>query len=358
MTHASYRWLSKLPGDGWKPGLTRRLFLASAAAPVLYGQKAELSSFDLSLLDQPATPNDLFFVRDHFPTPNVTSAGWTLAVGGAVAAPLEIPFDDLAARPRKALGVTLECAENPAGGGLVSHAEWSGVSLASILQAARPAAEAGAIRLDGADGFSRVVPLAKAMGPDSLLALTMNGEKLPVNHGFPLRAIIPGWYGMDSVKWLQRIVVLGPSDPVLDFQSSGMNRIYNRVMKVPSGEQKITRLTEIQVRSVVAWPPDNARLIAERYEVRGFAWTGSGLVAAVNFSNDGGRTWTPAQLESRARPFTWVRWKAPWRATAGEHVLMSRASDDAGRRQPLDRDPLRRDAYELNYCAPVRCLVR
>jgi len=166
VTHASYRWLSKLPGDGGQPGLTRRLFLASAVAPVLSAQKPELSSFDLSLLDQPATPNDLFFVRDHFPTLDVTSAGWTLTVGGAVATPLEIPFDDLASRPRKALGVTLECAENPVGGGLVSHAEWSGVSLASILQAARPAAEAGSIRLDGADGFSRVVPLAKAMGSD------------------------------------------------------------------------------------------------------------------------------------------------------------------------------------------------
>ena len=246
MTHASYKWLSKLPGNGVKPGLTRRLFLASAVAPVLSAQKPELSSFDLSLLDQPATPNDLFFVHDHFPAPDVTSAGWMLTVGGAVAAPLEISFDDLAARPRKALGVTLECAENPAGGGFVSHAEWSGVSLASILQAARPAAEAGAIRLGGADGFSRVVPLAKAMGPDPFIALTMNGEKLPVNHGFPLRAIIPGWYGMDSVKWLRSIHVLAGEPPLQDYA--------REVRSLLAGRQRAGAVTAMNVKSTFSRP--------------------------------------------------------------------------------------------------------
>jgi DMSO/TMAO reductase YedYZ molybdopterin-dependent catalytic subunit len=194
VTHASYKWRSKWLGDDGRTSLTRRLFLTSAvAAAVASAQKPETSSFDLSLLDQPATPNDLFFVREHFPRPSVTAANWTLNVGGAVASPVAIPFDELAARPRKAIAATLECAENPADGGLVSHAEWTGVALASLLQAARPAPEAGAVRLTGADGFSRAIPLAKAMSPDTLLALTMNGEKLPASHGFPVRALIPGW---------------------------------------------------------------------------------------------------------------------------------------------------------------------
>src|SRR5258706_8130059 len=189
------------------------MLLASAFACGLRAQKAEVSSFDFSLLDEWNTPVDLFFVREHFPAPSVSSAGWKLSLGGAVATPLEISFDDLAAQPRKALPVTTECAENPIAGGLVSHAEWSGVSLASLLAKTRPRAEARFVRLSGADGFSRSIPIEKAMHPDTLIAHSMNGEKLPVNHGFPVRAVIPGWYGMDSVKWLRSVEVLTGDAP-------------------------------------------------------------------------------------------------------------------------------------------------
>lgn len=196
------------------------------------------------------------------------------------------------------------------------------------------------------------------MRPESLIAFKLNGRFLPRRNGFPTRALFPGWYGMDSVKWLQRIVVLGPADPAPDFQLSGMNKLYNQIVKTSAGELNVTRVTEIQVRSAIAWPVDKSRLPAGRYVIRGFAWTGDGLVSGVRLSFDGGRAWTPAQLESRPKPFTWVRWKCTWSATPGEHVLMSRASDDRGREQPLSRDPARKDVYELNFCAPVRCSVR
>jgi DMSO/TMAO reductase YedYZ molybdopterin-dependent catalytic subunit len=340
-----------LPGDGGQPGLTRRLFLASAVAPVLSAQKPELSSFDLSLLDQPATPNDLFFVRDHFPTPDVTSAGWTLTVGGAVATPIEIPFDDLAARPRKALGVTLECAENPVGGGLVSHAEWSGVSLASILQAARPAAEAGSIRLDGADGFSRVVPLAKAMGSDPLLALTMNGEKLPVNHGFPLRAIIPGWYGMESVKWLRSIRVLAGEPPPQDY--------VREVRSLLTGRQRGDAVTAMNVKSTFSRPVDGATLFGSRFTLRGTAWAGENRVRRVEISIDGGRSWQPARLESESKPYAWVCWTYEWKiGKPGTYELVVTATDDQGRQQPAERPSNRVDDYEWNQRQVIQVTVR
>ena len=304
MIHVSYKWLSKLPGDGGQPGLTRRLFLASAVAPVLPAQKPEISGFDISLLDQPATPNDLFFVHDHFPAPDVTSAGWMLTVGGAVATPLEIPLDDLAARPRT-LWRYAEVRQNPAGGGLVSHAEWTGVSLASILQAGRPTADAGAIRLDGADGFSRVIPLAKAMGPDPLLALTMNGEKLPVNHGFPLRAIIPGWYGMDSVKWLRSIHVLAGEPPSQDY--------VREVRSLLAGRQRTDAITAMNVKSTFSRPVDGATLFGRRFTLRGAAWAGENRVRRVEVSIDGGRSWQPARIESESKPYAWVCWSSSGR---------------------------------------------
>src|SRR5947207_4595984 len=133
VTRVFYRWLSKWHGDGGHLLLTRRMLLVSTVASGLRAQKPEVSGFDLSLLEDGTTPVDLFFVREHFPAPALLSAGWKLSVSGAVAAPFEISFDDLAAQARKTLPVTLECAENPSAGGLVSHAEWSGVSLADLL---------------------------------------------------------------------------------------------------------------------------------------------------------------------------------------------------------------------------------
>jgi sulfane dehydrogenase subunit SoxC len=132
-----------------------------------------------------------------------------------------------------------------------------------------------------------------------------------------------------------------------------MHKVYNRIVGA-----SVTRLTEIQVKSAIAWPTDQLKLPAARHTIRGFAWTGAGTVRSVEISTDGGRSWAPARLDARPKPFIWVRWHYAWTAPAGDHVLLSRAVDDAGRRQPLERDRARKDGYELNYCAPVRCAVR
>ena len=350
MTHVSYKWRSKWPGEGGQPRLTRRIFLASAFAPALFSQKPEISSFDLSLLEQAATPNDLFFVREHFPTPNVTSAGWTLKVGGAVGTPLEIGFDDLAARPRKTLAVTLECAENPAAGGLVSHAEWSGIGMAALLQAAKPAPEAGAVRLSGADGFARVIPLAKALGPETLLAVTMNGEKLPVNHGFPVRALIPGWYGMDSVKWLRGIEVLAGPPPSQDYARETQSLLLGRRRGEP--------VTAMNVKSTFSRPLDGATLFGRRFTIRGAAWAGENRVRRVDVSVDGGKSWQPARLESEPRPYAWVCWSHQWAiAGPGSYELAATATDDRGREQPVERPADRADDYESNQRQVIQVTV-
>ncbi len=213
MTRAFYRWPSKWLGDGGRLRLSRRVLLASAFAPLLRGQKAEVSEFDFSLLDERLTPTDLFFVREHFPAPRVSAPAWKLAVRGAVSAPFEISHEELLALPRQSLDATMECAENAVGGGLVSTARWEGPGLAALLARAKPDPAAIFVRLRGADNeYARSIPISKAVHPATLIAHHMNGDPLPPAHGAPARAIVPGWYGMDSVKWLQTIEALPAPD--------------------------------------------------------------------------------------------------------------------------------------------------
>jgi DMSO/TMAO reductase YedYZ molybdopterin-dependent catalytic subunit len=237
------------------------------------------------------------------------------------------------------------------------------------LKRAGVALDAVAVKLEGADSgrlgqdlpelpYSQIVPMSKCISPESMVAFKLNDQFLPPKNGFPARALFPGWYGMDSVKWLRKIVVLGPDDKVPEFALSGMNKLYNRMAQSINGELKLTRVSEIQVRSVVSWPSPNVRLPVAKYFIRGFAWTGEGTIRSVAVSTDGGRKWAPAELETKPKPFTWVQWRWPWSPLSGDYTVLSRAMDDSGREQPILRDPARKDGYELNFCAPVRCEVR
>jgi DMSO/TMAO reductase YedYZ molybdopterin-dependent catalytic subunit len=354
--------------------MTRRELLFLSSVGRMLGQAP--ASFDPQNLSYPLgniegalTPTELFFVRDHFREPELSLSTWRLTIEGRVAKRIKFTFADILESPTKEVEAVLECAGNPTIGSAASNGVWQGVPLAALLEQAGVAHDAVAVLFEGADSgrlmqdspllqYCQIVPLEKCVRPESMVAFKLNGRFLPRRNGFPVRALLPGWYGMDSVKWLQRVVVLGSVDQAPNFHLSGMNRLYNRTSKAPSGELNVTRITQIQVRSAIAWPPDNTRLLAGRYVIRGFAWTGAGLIRSVSFSADGGRNWSAAALESPPKPFAWVRWRCSWPAAPGDHVLLSRAVDDAGREQPLTRDPSRKDGYELNFCAPIRCSVR
>jgi DMSO/TMAO reductase YedYZ molybdopterin-dependent catalytic subunit len=312
-----------------------------------------LSSFDLSLLDDPVVPAELFFVREHFPAPATSSAGWKLAIGGAVDKAFEVSYDELIAQPRKTLPVTLECAENGVGGGLVSHAEWTGVPLASLLQRAHGHAKANFVRLSGADGFSRNLPIEKAMHPDSLIVYSMNGEKLPVNHGFPLRAVIPGWYGMDSVKWLRSVEVRREEESVLSLRAP-----YVRATRsLLAGDRPSGAVDAMQVKSVFSRPLDGALLTKRHFIVRGAAWAGLHRVRDVEVSTDGMKTWSKARLGTQT-PYSWVLWSLDWTIPeAGKYELVVRATDELGRMQALERASDRVDGYELNGLQRVQVVV-
>lgn len=325
-TRESSRWPSKLSGDP----LTRRVLLSQVFSAVLPAQKAELSAFDLSLLGDPAVPNELFFVREHFPQPKDLSSVWRLSLPGR-----DISLDELAAAPSIDLPVTLECAENPVGGGLVSHAVWTGVPVNSLLS---PSQAGSFVRLTGADGFARTIPAEKALHKDTLLAYQMNGEKLPQKHGFPIRAIIPGWYGMDSVKWLRSIEFVPSEDSRQD---------YIRLKKsLLVGSTAAGTVTEIQVKSAFTRPQDAAILMSRRFTLRGVAWAGENRIQQVEVSTDGGKSWRLARIDV-APPFSWTLWSLDWQIPrAGEHELAVRAKDHKGRQQPFLRPSDRLDNYE------------
>lgn len=355
------------------PPITRRELLLLSGACSIFGQVLSSSepqnfTFPLQGVSGSITPPDRFFARDHFREPELSLSAWRLKIEGRVERPLELTLPDILESPTKEMEALLECAGGPADGTAAGNAVWEGVPLARILEQAGVAQDALAVLLEGADSgrlmqnspqlpYCQMVPLEKCLQPESLLAFRQNGQFLPRRGGFPARALFPGWYGMDSVKWLQRMVVLGPGDTAPNFESSGMSKLYNRLVKRPSGEVNVTRLTDVLVKSAIAWPPDHTKLPAGRHLVRGLAWTGGGLVRRVEFSADAGGAWSPAEFEALPKPFTWVRWKYLWNAAPGEHVLMSRATDDAGLQQPMKRDPARKDGYEMNYCLPVHCLV-
>lgn len=358
---------------------SRRVFVGSAssgAASLLWPRRAtaqgqgpsgglpgEVTSFDLGLLDDWLTPNDLFFVRNHFAVPQLSAHQWKLAFSGAVSAPFELSYDDLAAERQERLTATLECAENPVGGGLVSNAKWSGVSLAALLKKAGLRAEARFVRFWAADGatqsslgYTRSIPISKAMSPDSLLALRMNGEPLPAAHGFPARAILPRWYAMDSVKWLRKVEVLTDVG-----NRAIMTAAYQRQRR--SGAVALPRepISTMKVKSVFSRPLDGAILMGRRFIVRGAAWAGVSRVRQVEISSDGGQSWHAAQLEpnsapSARQPSSWVFWNYVWRIPSpGEHELIVRAMDERGQLQPAARDKERIDAYEQNSYQHVRC---
>jgi DMSO/TMAO reductase YedYZ molybdopterin-dependent catalytic subunit len=309
------------------------------------------------------SPTDELFVRNHFDEPILLLRSWKLRVEGHVAHPLELTFSDLLEMPPIKLEAVLECAGNGETGGGIGTGIWEGASIGQVLHdaGADPSAD---VLLEGFDqgqllrdrlrtAYQRIVPQAKCRAPESMLAYKRNGRFLPRRNGFPVRALFPGWYGMDAVKWLRRIVVLGRDELPPLYRQSGMQQLYSRLRNGSSPH----RIDRIAVKSMIAYPRNGAKLATARYNVEGYAWTGAKYVQQVEVSIDGGKSWRLAKLGPAPNRFTWLKWSYEWNAGPGEHVLMSRAQDGDGNIQPLTRDSSRLDSYELNWCAPVRCTV-
>ncbi|MBN1528991.1 MAG: sulfite oxidase [Thermoleophilaceae bacterium] len=302
------------------------------------------------------TPAGLHYLLIHYDIPVVDPAGWRLAVTGRVDHELSLSLDDLRARPAVTTAVTLECAGNgraqlsprplsqPWLFEAVGTAEWTGTPLRGLLEDAGIGAGAVEVAFRGLDRgiegdeeqlYERSLPLAEALGDHVLLAYEMNGAPLPPQHGFPLRLVVPGWYGMASVKWLERISVL--DSPFGGYQQA---RGY-RVRQTPDEDGE--PVSRIVPRSLIIPPgvPDfatRARTLADGpCVVRGRAWSGLAPVERVEVSADGGETWGDARLGPQASRWAWRSWEWDWEPPGpGTYELCSRATDDAGNTQPLE----------------------
>ena len=329
----------------------------------------------LAALDRAVTPNELFYVRNHFPVPTLQDNTWRLRVVGAVERELELSLEDLRRMTPRSVTMTLECAGNsrtaitpPVRGvqwanGAVSTAEWTGVSLGDVLNRAGVRPGAVDVVLEGADRgeitaeprtpgvipYARSLPIAKARQADVVLAHRMGNADVPANHGFPVRAIGPGWYGMASVKWLSRIVVT--DRPFNGYFQSLDYSIYERRQDLVT----VTPLAQMQVKSIIVSPVAMQRIAANSMvRVHGAAWTGESEITRVEVSADGGRTWANARLTGDARAHCWRHWEYMWRspAQAARVTLMARATDARGNTQPMQRDTDRRN-YMINHVQPV-----
>jgi DMSO/TMAO reductase YedYZ molybdopterin-dependent catalytic subunit len=310
----------------------------------------------LEALRWDVTPVGLHYLLIHYDIPMVDVASWRLEVGGRVARPLSLSLEDLVSRPAVTRAVTMECAGNgraryephvvsqPWLLEAVGTAEWTGVPVTALLEEVGLEDDAVEILFTGLDrgveggeeqAYQRSLTLEEANdGP--LLAFAINGEPLPPQHGFPLRLIVPGWYGMTSVKWLARIDAI--AEPFAGYQQATGYRL--RAHEDDPG----TPVTRIMPRALMAPPGIPDFMTRKRFvegglcRITGRAWSGWGAIEAVEVSTDGGATWAAAALGPAGEPGAWQAWSYLWEAAPGEHELCCRARDAAGNAQPVDAD--------------------
>lgn len=311
-------------------------------------------SLPLEALRYDITPAGLHYTLSHFDIAAPAQAGFRLGVAGRVDRPLEVSLAELRALPQQTVRVTLECAGNGRAGmtprypsmpwtlGAVGTADWTGVPLRRVLEEAGVQASAIEIAFIGADrgfdsgvehAFGRSLPLDAAMREDVLLAWAMNGEPLLPQHGAPLRLLVPGWFGMASVKWLARI-------EALDHPFDGYQQVVGYHYRQRAGERG-EPVRHMKVKSLMVPPgiPDwyTRRRLVEAGEVglQGRAWSGAGVpIERVELAVDG--EWREAELDRPAGRFAWRGWRYAWQATPGEHELACRATDAEGAVQPLE----------------------
>ncbi len=300
------------------------------------------------------TPAPHFFVRNHMHEPSELDADdWRLTIEGEVEKPFTLKLAELSKLETHAVVNTLECAGNGRslqrpqvpgiqwGKGAVGTARFSGPRLRDVLQRAGVKASGKHVMFRGLDEvpgkvppFIRSIPIEKALDSDTLLATHMNGAALTKHHGFPARALVPGWIGAASCKWLTEVKVL-ENEFVGNFMSPGY-RFPNQPGK--PGEavkpEDTHPLTALNVKSVISGPGDGTNIRTGKVDVHGAAWAGEADVVKVEVSTDGGATWAPANLGREQARYAWRLWNFEWKAKGGDYTILSRATDSQGRVQP------------------------
>ncbi|NDD64655.1 MAG: sulfite oxidase-like oxidoreductase [Acidobacteria bacterium] len=316
----------------------------------------------VTLLNSWLTPNDLFYVRHHSYAPAYApevgesiGKSWKVEVDGAVEKPLTISLDELKRLPRATVTVTLECAGNgrafhdpPVAGiqwekGAVGTARFTGARLADILKRAGIRASGRFVLFDGADSpvgkmpdFQRNVPLEKALHADTIIAYEMNDQTLPALHGYPLRAVVPGWEGAYAVKWLNRIRVIEQEHDGFFVRTAYR---YPNIPVAPGAAvppENMLPVKGLVVKSLINHPAEGASFPVGKVRVSGFAWAGEIGIRQVDLSLDQGSTWVPARLGKEKVRYAWQSFEHEFNITTpGSYLVMARATDEQGRMQPV-----------------------
>ncbi len=307
-------------------------------------------------------PNELFFVRNHTKTAMIDAKTWRLKIeGSGVQKPMELTYDELLSMPSVSATRYIECAGNgrsffetaygkKADGtqwklGGIGVAEWTGVPFSEVLNGAGIKKSARDVMPEGLDDLKvrRPMPVAKALAEDTLLVYAMNGQPLPADHGFPVRALVPGWIGVANVKWLGRIEV--SEQPLF---SSWNTETYVLVGPdyQPQPPSKGPVLSNQDLKSAVELPW-NGEVSAARRLVRGRSWSPFGKIANVEYSLDQGQRWQAARLREPNIAAAWVRWDFDWEPKPGKQTIRVRATDDKGNVQP-DKVPFNQQGYLYN----------
>jgi DMSO/TMAO reductase YedYZ molybdopterin-dependent catalytic subunit len=330
-------------------------------------------------LDAFLTPTERFYIRSHFLAPRLEPAAYRLHIDGAVSRPFSLTYQQLRALPSETRVATLECAGNGRvflvpqveGAqwelGAVGNAEWTGVPLRALLERAGLEEGACEVVLEGADRgipsekpippgpicYARSIPRQKALQPEVLIAYQMNGRELSLEHGYPVRAIVPGHYGMASTKWLTRIYAV--REP---FQGYWQTSDYGYWAYV-DGQPVRRPLGEMQLKAQIARPRVYEVLApGQPYTVCGAAWAGETAVAAIAVSTDGGQSWAQAQWVDPVTRHAWRRWQFAWRTPErpGQYTLLARAKDEKGAEQPAQHDP-HHGTYVIHHPLPIEVFV-
>jgi DMSO/TMAO reductase YedYZ molybdopterin-dependent catalytic subunit len=352
----------------------------SAPAGLIIRQKEPVnleSPFDQ--LDSFLTPTDLFYIRSHFPTPTLDPASYRLRIDGAVRSPCSFSYKELRDMPSETRVAALECAGNgrvflvpqvPGAQwelGAVGNAEWTGVPLAALLERAGLEGDACEVVLAGADrgtpkeepvpptpiSYARGIPRAKALQREVLIAYQMNGRDLTPDHGFPVRAVVLGHYGMACVKWLTHIRAVRKP-----FQGYWQTSDYG-YWDYLDGNAVRRALGEMKLKSQIARPRVYETLAPNRvYTVCGAAWAGETEVTGIAVSTDGGKTWARGEFIDPPQRYAWRRWSYDWLTPAapGRYTLLSRATDASGATQPEKHDP-NHGTYVINHPLPIEVFV-
>ena len=301
------------------------------------------------------TPVPHFFVRNHMHEPSeLNREDWELTIGGELEKPVTLSLAELSKIEAHEVVNTLECAGNGRslyrpqvpgvqwGKGAVSTARFSGPRLRDLLQRGGVKTTGKQVMFRGLDEvpgkvppFVRSIPIEKALDPDTVIATHMNGAALTKHHGSPARALVPGWIGAASCKWLTEIKVLEREFDG-NFMSPGYrfpNQPVNPGDAVKPEDTHV--MTALNVKSAISSPGEGAKVKASKVSIRGTAWAGEAEVAKVEVSTDGGATWSAAKLGHEQARYAWRLWTYDWKTPkGGEYIVMSRATDSRGRIQP------------------------